>query len=196
MELGRNTEQREPVVFNLDDLPEGFRGKESGLESAFRFGHVKFPDPLQTAVARSGGIDTEGKLDMTMLGALEATADYLRDRQGQPIVLIDTVSDAVTEKPIMFSGYIATLATQSELVGLHEQGAGIAIQGGYSWLHSFMDPQDRLNTQYLHSHEKALVISVADHEFAIGMPGEGGVRSLDEDRVARQQVVAGDEIVP
>jgi hypothetical protein len=197
MELGTMIVEREPIVFDVNQLPDGFNdGREGRIQAAFCFDKVKFSDDLQTAVAKCNGIDNEGNLDMQLLSASERTAEYLKGRQGQPVVLINTVSNAETGQEFYSCGYIALLSDAEQLVGLHEDdrgsiSGGIGVQAGKVWFNNYV-LNDRLNTQYLHAETTGRVISLSTREFTLGFANHD-----DElNRVSTQEVIAGEDIIP
>ena len=199
MELGQQISEREPIMFDRANLPEGFRGEEEGMLAAFKFNRVAFEDDLQTCVAMSYGISESGELDMSMLVAVEQAAEYLERHQGQPVVIANMHTDNSPEgKLTSVNGHIATLADGPNLVGLHERAdtsqkhPGIAVKDSYSSFDSYT-ANGELNTQYLRPNSSP-VIPLSSPELTLGRPGDSKF-SHDEQEV-RQEVVAGEDIVP
>jgi hypothetical protein len=180
----------------LSNVPDGIGSDKESLCSAFCFGRIRFENDLYTAVAMSEGIDDGGILDMAMVEGVEKTADYLRDRQGQPVVIVDTI--VTNEGSKLFNGYIATLAVVPEIVGLHKNSQdermrpGIAINGACTSFQQYVTVNNQIGTHQL-TYISSNNIALASNELVIGKPDING---LGSDGLARQEVIAGEDIVP
>lgn len=198
MQLGINTVEREPIVFDKASLPDGYRDREGGMFMAFVTGKARFDSELQTAVAMSEGIDDNGILDLEILAGVEQAAEYLSDKQGQPLFLVETSRDPGSEDIRGLSGFLAVVADVEKPVGIHiteklnREVPGIAVmpkftrpsgyrQGGRYW------------SQYQSDMDGSRIEFVEQH-FAIGSPGYK--RRADDETEYRQYIVAGEEIVP
>ncbi len=202
MELGHEIiEDREPVVFDITTLPEGFnKGTIDEIHAAFVFDRVAFDDDLHTAVARQHGINEQGELDVRMLAATEHVADYLRDKQDQPMILVDTAFEENSERDFVFMhGYIATVDSVDEPVGMvrgsrdNRKQSGIAVTEGFTRLHGYCDQNGSYRSQYLTDQDGSTAVPLSSREIVIGWPGKDSQR---EELSFRQEIVAGQDIVP
>lgn len=198
MELGKTVSEREPVTFDVSQLSDREREDAASVSASFVFNRVRFEDDLQTAVAMCHGISESGELNMAMLEATEAAAEYLADKQAQPFLIIDTVSkDFDGHSSLFFTGYIGKVANTEHPVGLHldaqgQRRAGIAVERLH-WVHSFTrDSINKLETQYIQPRENT-ILRLQDGEYTLGIPG--ATFPEHENKTARQDLVAGSDIL-
>ncbi len=196
--------QREKIFFDLEQLPEGYKDREGSVASAFAFDRVAFGDDLQTAVAKSHGIEDDGGLDMSMLAGVEQIHDYLDGRQGEPVALLDVAHESYEHdaKFVYLAGYIGTILDIPEPVGLvvpfestrNRKSAGIAVNNVYTNIHGFLEgpvETQHYRSQYL-SDQTGGLIPFNSQTLKVGEPGYDKRADLHYEQV----IVAGSDIVP
>lgn len=133
MELSKEVHDQEPIILDLSMLDE--KQTEDKLSRQFNLGRLTFGDELKDCVAAGGGITETGYLDLVMLEGLRQTSEYLEGRQGQPVVMADTVvrqQEGIDNHIVIFSGYIGTLANETKLIGMKEIGSSMNMHPGIS----------------------------------------------------------------
>lgn len=190
MELGKEVISQDPIVFDVGQIPEDWgRGDEKRVKLAFVCEKVALENPVHNAVALAGGIDPEGKLDMQMVVAAEQAAEYLKDKQGQPVVWVDVARDPENrDKSLVFLNGFIGISGQDEV--FHR--AGICVEEGYTGIHGYTDNNGRYRSQYLTDMD-GTALSLASQTLRIGYPG---YRSERDELDFTQELVAGEDIVP
>lgn len=196
MRIPEDASSREPIVFNPHSAANAeLFDPDSELPywSSFQLGRASFGNPIYDAVAySSSGIDVDGKLNMAMVQATEAVAEYVDGKHGQPLLLMETASEPDEDGDFTYMrGFIARLATEGPLVGVFGHNEGIAVTGSHARPHLYTDSNNIYHAQYF-SEVKTPTIPLAQSEFTLGRPGRG----TKNDYVYRQDIAAGEEILP
>lgn len=180
------------ITFDLANLGDG----QKDVRRAFEWGQASFENPLHTAVASSGGIDKEGRLDMEFAGNVAILAEALRDKQGQPVLIIDYTTEGTSFRHLR--GYIAVLGQCENIFEAPENEnkaqSGIPVEGIYYSFNALFQPHGiQIHQLRPDSNEKPTgVIPLWSHEFTIGKP----ISHEHDAEGARngQEVIVGEDI--
>jgi hypothetical protein len=204
-----------PEIFSSDHLVQGPAerielpdGYVRGLRVAVHQGEGTFGDNLKDMVALSYGTSEGGELDLNQFEAAVKAGEYLKERAGQPFVIVDLMYRE--EGLVRIDGVAGVLAEVPDAVGtktsdrkgeviaygIDHFNAGIAVEGkasGIEWEKWGADAPLRLRSCVVIA-EGVLPFNFPTMFTELGTL-RTGQREHDDIRT-EQHIIAGDDILP
>ena len=193
MEVLSIDSEAEPIVFDKTNLSPPLAQPDE-LAYRFHFGRLTFGNEIYDTVAINRGIDDEGRLDMSMVAAAESVDEYLKGKQGQPVVMSEFTY--YQDRLVRVCSLVGVLSDEQSLVGrLFDVGAksggraGIKLKGDCYTVEA--DVVDRIRLTRL-DRVAFDFMPITSRDITLGKPGGG--HQIDDYR-SEQYVTAGEDIL-